>query len=174
MGREQPAGPGAATGGPAEPRARKSVRWAECPGPCAGGPGSPVSMLQALVPHLPGIDPEALYVISGPFPQYEAGSGAANMVIMATPVPAGVTVVAVPAGPPPAPGARGVLTGAPSSARPASPQATSPACRSAPPGLPARGPPPPLSPPPPLDPKPREGQKPTGRPRPWSPVSGCT
>ena len=52
-----------------------------------------------MVQHLPGLDPEALYVISGPFPQQDNKTGNSKMVIMATPVPKGVTVVAVPAGP---------------------------------------------------------------------------
>lgn len=86
-------------------RKRKSVRFGECPDP--GSSGGPVGVVPSIVPHLPGLDPEALYVISGPFPQYDEGSGISNMVIMATPVPTGVTVVAVPSGPaPPAQGYR--------------------------------------------------------------------
>jgi len=92
-------------------RKRKSVRFGECPDP--GSSGGPVGVVPSLVPHLPGLDPDALYVISGPFPQYDEGSGISNMVIMATPVPTGVTVVAVPSGPPPSQGYRSTNVGGP-------------------------------------------------------------
>ena len=59
-------------------RKRKSVRFGECPDP--GSSGGPVGVVPSLVPHLPGLDPDALYVISGPFPQYDEGSGISNMV----------------------------------------------------------------------------------------------
>jgi len=95
----------ATVGGEGEPmRKRKSVRFGECPDP--GSSGGVGGVVPNLVPHLPGLDPDALYVISGPFPQYDEGSGISNMVIMATPVPTGVTVVAVPSGPPPTQGYR--------------------------------------------------------------------
>jgi len=66
-------------------------------------PQSPVSMVQSLVPHLPGLDKDTIYVISGPFPNYDPVSGPSQL-LMATPVTPGATVVAVPLGPPP-PGA---------------------------------------------------------------------
>jgi len=113
-------------------RKRKSVRFS---GPPSPGP----EMVPSLLPHLPGLDPQALYVISGPFPQQEEGGGAPNMVIMATPVPQGVTVVAVPAGHPPAPGRSGVLTGqfpagppGPPSCAPPTPQPQGPGPQGAP------------------------------------------
>lgn len=114
---------------------RKRVRFDDCPGPVL--PGSPVSMVQSLVPHLPGLDPHTLYVISGPFPQYEAnssngatstgvtptgatptqgnstasvGSSTPTVLITATPLPAGIAVVARPSGPPPTKGTKGTLT----------------------------------------------------------------
>jgi len=62
---------------------------------------SPVSMVQSLVPHLPGLDKDTIYVISGPFPNYDPVSGPSQL-LMATPVTPGATVVAVPLGPPPA------------------------------------------------------------------------
>ena len=94
---------------PEEQRTRKSVRFNECPGPAPSGLS--VGMVQSLVSQLPGLDPESLYVISGPFPQQNQDTNTSNMVIMATPVPAGVTVVAVPSGPLPTKGAKGTLTG---------------------------------------------------------------
>jgi len=100
---------------------RKRVRFDDCPGPVL--PGSPVSMVQSLVPHLPGLDPETLYVISGPFPQEAGssmstapnstgtvGSGTPTVLITATPLPAGIAVVARPSGPPPTKGTKGTLT----------------------------------------------------------------
>jgi len=63
-------------------------------------PQNPVSMVQSLVPHLPGLDKDTIYVISGPFPNYDPVSGPSQL-LMATPVSPGVTVVAVPLGPPP-------------------------------------------------------------------------
>ena len=89
---------------PEEQRTRKSVRFNECPGPAPSGLS--VGMVQSLVSQLPGLDPESLYVISGPFPQQNQNTNTSNMVIMATPVPAGVTVVAVPSGQLPTKGAR--------------------------------------------------------------------
>lgn len=62
---------------------------------------NPVSMVQSLVPHLPGLDKDTIYVISGPFPNYDPVSGPSQL-LMATPISPGVTVVAVPLGPPPA------------------------------------------------------------------------
>ena len=59
-------------------RKRKSVRFGECPDP--GSSGGPAGVVPSIVPHLPGLDPDALYVISGPFPQYDEGSGISNMV----------------------------------------------------------------------------------------------
>ena len=94
---------------PEEQRTRKSVRFNECPGPAPSGLS--VGMVQSLVSQLPGLDPESLYVISGPFPQQNQNTNTSNMVIMATPVPAGVTVIAVPSGPLPTKGAKGTLTG---------------------------------------------------------------
>jgi len=67
-------------------------------------PQNPVSMVQSLVPHLPGLDKDTIYVISGPFPNYDPVSGPSQL-LMATPVTPGATVVAVPLGPPP-PGPR--------------------------------------------------------------------
>jgi len=63
-------------------------------------PQNPVSMVQSLVPHLPGLDKDTVYVISGPFPNYDPVSGPSQL-LMATPISPGVTVVAVPHGPPP-------------------------------------------------------------------------
>ena len=63
-------------------------------------------MVQSLVSQLPGLDPESLYVISGPFPKQDQNTKTSTMVIRATPVPAGVTVVAVPSGQLPTKGAR--------------------------------------------------------------------
>ena len=94
---------------PEEQRTRKSVRFNECPGPAPSGLS--VGMVQSLVSQLPGLDPESLYVISGPFPQQNQNTNTSNMVIMATPVPAGVTVVAVPSGQLPTKGAKGTLNG---------------------------------------------------------------
>jgi len=68
-------------------------------------PQSPVSMVQSLVPHLPGLDKDTIYVISGPFPNYDPVSGPSQL-LMATPVTPGATVVAVPLGPPPSGGPR--------------------------------------------------------------------
>ena len=69
----------ATVGGEGEPmRKRKSVRFGECPDP--GSSGGVGGVVPNLVPHLPGLDPDALYVISGPFPQYDEGSGISNMV----------------------------------------------------------------------------------------------
>ena len=71
-----------ATVGETEPmRKRKSVRFGECPDP--GSSGGVAGVVPSLVPHLPGLDPDALYVISGPFPQYDEGSGISNMVALA-------------------------------------------------------------------------------------------
>ena len=71
------------TVGEQEPmRKRKSVRFGECPDP--GSSGGPAGVVPSLVPHLPGLDPDALYVISGPFPQYDEGSGISNMVKLAS------------------------------------------------------------------------------------------
>jgi len=61
---------------------------------------NPVSMVQSLVPHLPGLDRDTIYVISGPFPNYDPVNGPSQL-LMATPISPGVTVVAVPLGPPP-------------------------------------------------------------------------
>jgi len=63
-------------------------------------PQNPVSMVQSLVPHLPGLDKDTIYVISGPFPNYDPVSGPSQL-LMATPISPGATVVAVPLGPPP-------------------------------------------------------------------------
>eukprot|EP00092_Neocalanus_flemingeri_P032994 GFUD01035882.1.p1 GENE.GFUD01035882.1~~GFUD01035882.1.p1 ORF type:complete len:303 (+),score=85.90 GFUD01035882.1:234-1142(+) len=63
-------------------------------------PQSPVAMVQSLVPHLPGLDRDTIYVISGPFPNYDPVNGPSQL-LMATPISPGVTVVAVPLGPPP-------------------------------------------------------------------------
>ena len=52
-------------------RKRKSVRFRECPDP--GSSGGPAGVVPSIVPHLPGLDPDGLYVISGPFPQYDEG-----------------------------------------------------------------------------------------------------
>jgi len=97
---------------------QKTVRFvasdhcASCEGGGAGeqqlaAPTTPVSMVQTLVPHLPGLDKDKIYVISGPFPNYDPVSGPSQM-LMATPVSPGATVVAVPVGPPPAPPANTV------------------------------------------------------------------
>jgi len=64
-------------------------------------PDPHVSMVQAIVPHLPGLDPQSLYVISGPFPHQDPTNGTSSGMLMATPLPPGATVVAVPSGPPP-------------------------------------------------------------------------
>merc|ERR1719430_1719616 len=61
---------------------------------------NPVSMVQSLVPHLPGLDKDTIYVISGPFPNYDPVNGPSQL-LMATPISPGATVVAVPLGPPP-------------------------------------------------------------------------
>jgi len=60
---------------------------------------NPVAMMQSLVPQLPGLDRDTLYVISGPFPNYDPAHGHSQL-LMATPISPGVTVVAVPTGPP--------------------------------------------------------------------------
>jgi len=60
-------------------------------------------MVQQLVPHLPGLDKDKVYVISGPFPNFDPVSGPSQL-LMATPVSAGATIIAVPSGPPPPPG----------------------------------------------------------------------
>lgn len=63
--------------------------------------GSPaLGMVQGLVPHLPGLEKDKVYVISGPFPNFDPVSGPSQM-LMATPVTAGATIIAVPTGPPP-------------------------------------------------------------------------
>ena len=46
-------------------------------------------MVPSLLPHLPGLDPQALYVISGPFPQQEEAGGAVEELVENT------TVIAV-------------------------------------------------------------------------------
>jgi len=63
---------------------------------------SPFDLVQSLVPQLPGLDKDTIYVISGPFPNYDPAHGHSQL-LMATPISPGVTVVAVPVGPPPAP-----------------------------------------------------------------------
>jgi len=63
---------------------------------------SPVDLVQSLVPQLPGLDKDTIYVISGPFPNYDPAHGHSQL-LMATPISPGVTVVAVPVGPPPPP-----------------------------------------------------------------------
>jgi len=56
--------------------------------------------VQNLVPHLPGLDKDKIYVISGPFPNFDPMSGPSQL-LMATPVSPGATVIAVPMGCPP-------------------------------------------------------------------------
>lgn len=59
-----------------------------------------INMVQHLVPHLPGLDKDKVYVISGPFPNFDPVSGPSQL-LMATPVSSGATIIAVPTGPPP-------------------------------------------------------------------------
>lgn len=67
-----------------------------------GANGNPtINMVQNLVPHLPGLDKDKIYVISGPFPNFDPMSGPSQL-LMATPVSPGATIIAVPSGPPPA------------------------------------------------------------------------
>lgn len=69
--------------------------------PRDSGARSPqLNMVQSLVPHLPGLEKDKVYVISGPFPNFDPVSGPSQM-LMATPVTAGATIIAVPTGPPP-------------------------------------------------------------------------
>lgn len=73
------------------------------PGQHQGAPGSnnpAINMVQNLVPHLPGLDKDKVYVISGPFPNFDPVNGPSQL-LMATPVTSGATVIAVPTGPPP-------------------------------------------------------------------------
>jgi len=62
-----------------------------------------INMVQNLVPHLPGLDKDKVYVISGPFPNFDPMNGPSQL-LMATPVNSGATIIAVPTGPPPAAG----------------------------------------------------------------------
>jgi len=62
-----------------------------------------INMVQNLVPHLPGLDKDKVYVISGPFPNFDPMNGPSQL-LMATPVNSGATIIAVPTGPPPATG----------------------------------------------------------------------
>lgn len=61
-----------------------------------------INMVQNLVPHLPGLEKDKIYIISGPFPNYEPVTGHSQL-LMATPVSVGATIIAVPSGPPPPP-----------------------------------------------------------------------
>jgi len=60
---------------------------------------NPMDMVKSLVSQLPGLDRDTVYVISGPFPNYDPAHGHSQL-IMATPISPGVTVVAVPSVPP--------------------------------------------------------------------------
>jgi len=66
----------------------------------SGAHSPQLNMVQSLVPHLPGLEKDKVYVISGPFPNFDPVSGPSQM-LMATPVTAGATIIAVPTGPPP-------------------------------------------------------------------------
>jgi len=56
---------------------------------------NPVDMVRSLVPNLPGLDRDTVYVISGPFPNYDPLHGPSQL-LLATPVSPGAKVVGVP------------------------------------------------------------------------------
>lgn len=77
-------------------------------------PSSPAAnIIQNLAPHLPGMDPNSVYIVSGPFTYFDPQQNSYTGMLVAQPVPQGASVVAVPCGAPPSPSAGDTYPGKP-------------------------------------------------------------